>query len=174
MSLLTISYPELEPDDFEWIQRLRADYCEHDFKIVDPHFTLVFPVSEIDTQAFSDHVRPIVSSTTPIDLVIRCSTIVKTVGDERWYLFLTPDEGFSRIVKLHDSIYTGIMKDHLRLDIPYIPHITIGIFDNARDCKTANDRLNSEDFAITSSIAAVDIVSYDNDTIETIVALPFG
>ncbi|MCP4568797.1 MAG: 2'-5' RNA ligase family protein [FCB group bacterium] len=167
MSLLIISYPDLAGDDFDWIQSLRLAYCQSEFKIVDPHFTLVFAVSEYSQTILDDHIRPIINDTAPINFVLRCATTVKTKADDRWFLFLVPDEGFSQIVKLHDNLYTGIMGKHLRLDIPFTPHMTIGIFDDARACKAAADRINSENFAIHGRISAFDLVTDDDDVIKT-------
>ena len=174
MSLLAISYPELATKDFDWIQSLRSTYCRSDYEIVDPHFTLLFAASEFSQDQLADHIRPIINETPSIDFVLRCAIPVKTDADNRWYLFLTPDEGFSRIVKLHDRLYTGMMKEHLRLDIPYIPHMTVGIFDEGRACKTAVDRINSEEFAISGRIDAVDLVADEKNKINSLTRIKLG
>ncbi|MCP4567450.1 MAG: 2'-5' RNA ligase family protein, partial [FCB group bacterium] len=88
-------------------------------------------------------------------------------ADDRWFLFLVPDEGFSQIIKLHDDLYTGIMSNHLRLDIPFTPHMTVGIFDDAKTCKEAADRINGVDFAVHGRISALDLVTDENVVIET-------
>ena len=77
-------------------------------------------------------------------------------------------EGYSEIVKLHDRLYTGMLTGELRLDIPFIPHITIGNSKDPQVCATLADRLNAENFAIAGRISSIDIVTYENNRIETI------
>jgi hypothetical protein len=41
------------------------------------------------------------------------------------YVFLVPDEGSGALSLLHDRLYSGLLAS-LRIDLPYVPHITIG------------------------------------------------
>ncbi len=167
MAFLAISYPELEPGDFEWIQSIRQQYDPH-ITLLDPHVTLVFEVDGVDRDTFISHIHPIVSSTSEISFVMRCVSVVKSVNEETWFLLMVPDEGNSDIIQLHDYCYNGILQRHLRLDIPFIPHITVGIFDNGEDCKAAADKLNKDRFEIPGRIGVVDIVSYSDNRIESL------
>ena len=51
--------------------------------------------------------------------------IIKDVFSSLTHLFLVPNEGCSAFVILHDPLYTGSLTDSLRLDIPFISHLTI-------------------------------------------------
>ncbi|MEO8435419.1 MAG: hypothetical protein ABI596_11035 [Pyrinomonadaceae bacterium] len=61
------------------------------------------------------------------------------------------------MVRLHAGLYTGVLAEYKRADIPYVPHITLGAFtrEPARlapglaearkmhlECSTLVDRLN--------------------------------
>ena len=48
MSLLVLSYPEIEKKHYDWIQTLRKDNDELYYNVVEPHFTIVFPVSNFN------------------------------------------------------------------------------------------------------------------------------
>lgn len=43
MALLVLAYPELSKNDYDWIQDFRRKHDELYYKIVEPHFTIVFP-----------------------------------------------------------------------------------------------------------------------------------
>ena len=44
------------------------------------------------------------------------------------YLFLTVREGNADLIGLHGAIYTGVLADYRREDIPFVPHLTLGAF----------------------------------------------
>jgi 2'-5' RNA ligase len=65
---------------------------------------------------------------------------------------LIPDEGMSMMVKLHSALYTNLLAEHLRLDIPFIPHITIGYSENAALCKEIATTINRQAIGIAGLI----------------------
>jgi 2'-5' RNA ligase len=168
MSLLAISYPDLSKTDFDRIQNIRLKYDREYIDIINPHFTLVFPVDDKPQEDFIKHITASVSSIKNISFVLCGATVHKDQLSNNWYLFLTPDEGYNDIIKLHDRLYTGLLKDNLRSDLPYIPHITIGLFDNARECKEAADFTNKEGISIAGEINSIDIIDFQNNLVEKI------
>jgi 2'-5' RNA ligase len=173
MSLLAISYPDLSKTDFDRIQNIRLKYDREYIDIINPHFTLVFPVDDKPQEDFIKHITASVSSIKNISFVLCGATVHKDQLSNNWYLFLTPDEGYDDIVKLHDLLYTGILKDNLRRDLPNIPHITIGLFDNARECKEAADSINEKDISIAGEINSIDIIDFQNKLIKNIEKINF-
>jgi 2'-5' RNA ligase len=45
------------------------------------------------------------------------------------YLFLLIQKGNANITRIHNEIYTGRLAGYRREDIPFIPHLTLGVFD---------------------------------------------
>ncbi len=84
------------------------------------------------------------------------------------HLFLVPDQGYSTLVKLHDTLYSGILAQTLRLDVPFIPHITVGAHSDPQVCKQAADKINHQDICIRGHIDAVNILTYENNSVATI------
>jgi len=117
MSLLAISYPELEESDFNWIQLYRKENDDLYYKVVDPHFTLIFPTTNIDEDQFIEEIENKSKNVHQIEFEIRCATINKDAFSDYYYEFLVPDKGYSDIVKLHDKLYSGILSKCLRLDM---------------------------------------------------------
>jgi len=172
MSLLVIAYPQLAPDDYKLIQDHRR---EHDklFTVVEPHFTLVFPVADSRVPDFTKEVKRQLEGAKSVPFCIRCATVSKDTFTDIWHTFLVPDEGYSKIVKLHDKLYGDKLSPHHRLDIDYIPHIGIDTSTDKTLCKKIVDRWNAKDFAIPGIISSASVVSYENSIVTTIEWIEF-
>jgi 2'-5' RNA ligase len=168
MALLVLAYPTVAESDWAWMQQIRAGHDQRYLQVVDPHFTLVFPVFDLAVEPFVDHVLASVQGQSPIPFVVRCATVVKDVLSDDSHVFLVPDEGHSGVVKLHDRLYTGLLRSQLRLDIPFIPHIGVATSVDIECCKSVADALNAQDFTMAGVIDRLDIVCYENNTVTTI------
>jgi len=168
MALMAINYPQLKRSDYDRIQKIRAEFDRDNFKAVEPHFTLVFPSRRFEKARLITHIKDIVRGLNEVSFTIRCATVNHTPMHKLYYAFLVPDEGFSGIVKLHDAIYTGFMSDFLKLDAPYLPHITIGVSEAAFVCKNLADKINAENFEISGSIGNVEIIDLDDGVITSV------
>ncbi len=165
MSLLVIAYPQIEKNDYAWIQSIRAKYDERYFKVVEPHFTIVFPVFNIEKQNLIDHTACIASRFKEFYFVLRCAQIVKDSFSDYTDVFLIPEEGYRIFVKLHDELYTGVLEKDLRLDIPFIPHVGIAGNVDPFICKNLADDINEKGFEIIGSINKLNIVSFENNIV---------
>lgn len=168
MTLLVIAYPELKSDDYTRIQNYRRHNDGLYFKIAEPHFTIVFPVFDINDDIFIREIEKQSADSHVIDFEIKCATINKDSFIPYFHEFLVPDSGFSDIVKLHDKLYSGLLFPILRLDIDFIPHIGIGNSADPLISKKRVDELNSSDLSVKGRISGLDIVSYENEKIKTL------
>lgn len=155
-------------DDFDRIQSYRKDNDELFFKVVNPHFTFVFPVFDISEEEFTREVKDKSVNLAKFNFVIRCATINKDAFSECFHTFLVPDEGYSRIVKLHDKLYSGKLKDNLRLDLEFVPHIGIGNSKDKYSCKKMVDEWNMKEFSISGGITHLTVVNYEYDAVTKI------
>lgn len=168
MSLLVLAYPNIEKKDYDWIQSIRARFDERYFNIVEPHFTIVFPLFEINQEQLIKHVTTVSKRFGKFYFIIRCAQIVKDSFSDYTDVFLIPEEGYRIFVKLHDALYTHLLEKELRLDIPFIPHIGIANSLDAKHCKKIADEINSKNLEIVGEIDKLDIVQYENDKVITI------
>lgn len=105
------------------INQLRSKYDPY-YGLIEPHITLIFPTPDsVGIQELRDHVQQIISKHTPFD--IRLSGLEKSW--DHW-LNLLIKEGNQELIKLHDELYTGIMAPFLRNDLPFAPHVGLGLF----------------------------------------------
>jgi hypothetical protein len=173
MALLVLAYPQLESKDYEWIQSIRSKHDERYYNVVEPHFTIVFPVFNVEQKIFIQHVERISKKIKEFYFVLRCAQIVKDSFSDYTDVFLIPEEGYRIFVKLHDQLYTGSLEKELRLDIPFIPHLGIASNPDPYKCKQLADKINSENPEIVGAINRLDIVNYENDTVKTIKEIIF-
>ena len=168
MSYLVIAYPNISKKDFSWIQNYRKDNDALYYKIVKPHFTIVFPTFDISEVDFINEIEKLSSNIKKFKFFIRCSTIDKDAFNDYYHEFLVPDEGYSNFIKLHDKLYSGKLSANLRLDLDFVPHIGIGNSKNPQVCKKRINVLNEKNLKIKSIIDILDIVKYENDSITSI------
>jgi 2'-5' RNA ligase len=157
MSLLVLGYPTLNPVDYRRIQAIRA---EHDpqFGMVQPHFTLVFPLDGMREEALTLHVRRAAEHLPPIDLRLTCALAWPEQDRPLTYVFLAPDAGFGRLVTLYDRLYSGPLAMYLRLDLSFVPHITVAACaDGAAAFGLARD-LNEEGIAMPGKLDRLTVV----------------
>ncbi len=167
-NLLVVNYPTISGIDFTWIQNIRKQQDKLNFSAIDPHFTLVFPIIDIDRETLVNHVKQSVQSIKAFEFTLRCAVLCNDAFSKYIHVFLVPDKGYSNIVKLHDRLYTGVIANQLRLDIPFIPHIGIANSLDAHHCKQLVDLLNSQPFEIRGKVERLDVISMQGDIIETI------
>lgn len=166
MALLAISYPAIAEPDWRWIQRIRQQH-DPNYAIVDPHFTLIFPTFDREQAVFCEHVRTQAQEQPSIAITLRCAIVVKDALSDATHTFLVPDQGFSDLVKLHDKLYTHFLADQLRLDIPFIPHITVATSLDAILCKRVADEINHQNPTISGWIRTLDVVEFANRMVTT-------
>jgi hypothetical protein len=178
MALLALSYPTISENHWKWIQAIRAQH-DPNYSMVAPHFTLIFPTFNRERAPFRDHLRRQLQGQRAISFTLRCALVVKDDFNDNTHTFLVPDEGFSDLVKLHDKLYGGFLADQLRLDIAYIPHITITTSHDAHLCKRIADEINQQgingqELAIPGVIGIIEIVQLANKIVTTLEQLSLG
>ena len=132
MALGVGAYPKLEDGDYNIIQDFRKENDELYYSIAEPHFAFVFPIEEdkIKKDQFIEEIFDNSNGVEQIDFEIKCATVNKDIFLDYYHLLLVPDKGYSKIVKLHDKLYSNLLFNHLSLDIDFIPHIGIA---NSKD-----------------------------------------
>ena len=165
-----LAFPKISAADLAWIQAVRQ---EHDpqFALVDPHFTLVFG-TEVDEAQLRTHVQTCLQSFPGFKFVLRSALVVKDSFSPNYQVFLLPDEGLSELVKLHDGLYTAVLAPALRLDIPYIPHITIAASPDVQKMKQLADDLNKQSFSIAGRVEEITLVKFKDAQLEKTAVFP--
>lgn len=168
MTLLAISYPSIDGKDFDWIQNIRREHDRESFEIINPHFTLVFPVNGISQEDLTNHTSNICAKSKIISFSMHRAMTVFDKFSGKWFTFIAPLKGFDEIAEIHSRLYTGILQNKLLLDVPYVPHITVGKFDDENSCRKLTEKLNKERFGIEGTIDSINIVSLKNNKVNNL------
>jgi hypothetical protein len=123
-----------------------------------PHFTRVFPLQGVEPAALQSHIAQAVAAWPTVRFVLCSSLLIKDVSSPHTHVFLVPDEGFSALVQLHDRLYTGRLRPHLRLEIPFVPHLTIGYAADIALCKWVVDQINAQEVEILGMLHRLTLI----------------
>ncbi len=116
-----VHYPNI---DTKRIDELRVKY-DPQIRLIEPHLTLMFPVPKpIGEGNLVRHLESVLRGWQPFLVHLRGLQV--SLDD---HLFLLIQEGNTDILRLHDEIYTGLLTDYHRKDIPFVPHLTLGVLN---------------------------------------------
>lgn len=126
-SYALVHYPDI---DTSLVSQLRNKY-DPQAGMVEPHITLVFPLPEdVGEQKLSAHFEDVLRGWWPF--TIRLKGLLQSSDD---YLFLTVAEGVENMIRLHEDLYAGMLSSYHRRDVPFIAHVTLGVFsEDPRRC----------------------------------------
>ena len=113
-------YPVIEHQGFLDFREKYEPYAS----LLPAHLTFIFPLEESFGLAnFKAHIVKVLEHWQPFDM--HFCKLEKTW--DHW-LFLGAEEGNDKAIALHDELYQGPLKPYLREDLPYTPHIALGLF----------------------------------------------
>lgn len=158
MKLYVAAFPNFAAQA-TWISDIRSKY-DPVAKYVMPHLTLIFPTASFTAEELRHELSQLVRGFAPFRVALRSAILMPESASpsKHAHIFLVPDEGFGQMVRLHDRLYTGKLASELRLDIPFVPHMTVGADLDLTNAKTIADDLNSSDFEIRFDLNELFIV----------------
>jgi hypothetical protein len=174
VALGILAYPEWNPEDYTRIQDFRKDFDELYYKVVEPHFAFVFPLEGIGQEAFLAEAEKQSQGFGPIEFELRCATINKDAILPYYHLLLVPEKGYSSVVRLHDRLYSGLLRPHLRLDIDFIPHVGIANSKDPELVKQWVDSWNRVEFCIRGRIESITAIAYRDGTLKDLHTIPLA
>jgi 2'-5' RNA ligase len=170
-TLETIARPRFGKADEAWLTDIRARRAGSRGA---PYFTLVFPGVELNAQAFVKAVRTQVAGVAPIRFRLRSALVVPEPLVGRFHVFLIPDEGFAAILKLYDLLHADAFKAALRLDSPYLPHITVATVGDYPSARGLAQTLNHQSIDIHGQIDALEVEQRSGVEIRKVAEIPLA
>lgn len=166
--LYTLGFPDLSPADRRMIEGFRRDHDLPYRDVVEAHVTLVFGIENIDPAAYVGHVKAVADGSGPINFVCRYAMLGNDHANDDGYVFLVPDEGFSGLSLLHDRLYSGPLAPYLKLELPFIPHITIGTLADRGEAKALCDGLNGTGVHIAGSLTTLSVCTLQDGKVRVL------
>jgi 2'-5' RNA ligase len=163
--LYTVAYLDVSISACAFLNSVRQ---EHDpqVDVVAPHFTMVFGCNAVSESAYNEHIASVASNTRSIKFHCRYAMLGADDMNDTAYVFLVPDEGTSSISLLHDRLYTGILAEHLRLEFPFIPHVTVASTKDWNRAKSLRDSLNSSGIDIEGTLGSLTVSALKDRKLE--------
>ena len=174
VALGVLAYPKWNPEEYRRIQDFRKEHDQLYYEVVAPHFAFVFPLEGVGQEAFLKEAEKQSRGFGPIDFEIRCAVINKDAILPHFHLLLVPEKGYSKVVRLHDRLYSGLYRPHLRLDIDFTPHVGIANSKDPEQVKQWVDSWNLEEFCITGRIESITAIDFSNGTLTDLHTIPLG
>lgn len=172
MKLAIVAYPKLDESDRQWIEAFRAKHDPQAARLA-VHFTLVFPVDAAASD-LEPEVEEVSQLTQPIAFAIRCIKVVRDALGSGTHIFLVPEDGGAQITKLHDRLYAGRLRAHLRTDIPFVPHMTVGAAPDSQSAERLASELAVRSRIVRGTISNLDLVDVDGPSVSTVATYAFG
>ena len=157
VTLAVVSYPTLDETDRRWIEAIRARHDPRADRIA-AHFTLVFPTDAAPPDV-AEEMAAVSRSAAPIAFVIRRAVAARDAASGIGHVFLVPDEGAEAIADLHRRLYAGVLRPHLRADLPFEPHVTVAAEPDVGRCEAIARQVTQACRPIIGTIAHLDLVN---------------
>jgi 2'-5' RNA ligase len=170
-SLEVVATPVFGKKEHDWLVHLREVRAGD---IGPPHFTLVFPGSELPPSEFVRHVTSAASGSKRISFRLCSAIVIPDPQVRSFHVFLVPDDGFGAIVRLHQALHGGALATCLRPDFPYIPHLTVASEREFITAQSVAAKLNAQDFSIAGRIDALEIHRREGDVVRGIATVPLA
>ncbi len=120
MYLALVHYPKIDHQGFQAFRHKYDPYAP----LLPEHISFVFPVPEsIGRDKVNRHIKQVLNRWKPF----RVHFCRLDISWDHW-LYLGAEEGHRQVVELHDRLYEEILSPYLREDLPFYPHIGLGLF----------------------------------------------
>ena len=120
------------------------------FELIAPHFTLVFGAA-LEPEPCIAHVRAVAQSSPPLPFKLSHAMLYYT-GSGPAHVFLVASEGAAGLTRLHRQLYGDLLAPSLRLDKPFIPHITIAAVESPLAALQIADDWNAQNICLSGEI----------------------
>lgn len=156
MPFYAVAIPRFSKKDLARIEAYRRAHDSKTQARIPPHFTLVFGI-DCDKEFFISEIEKQVRGVRPIDFDLRVAALDLDPRTGHYLEHLVPEKGHAALVRLHDRLYAQAFTPHQRLDLGYVPHITIGHCERPVKGKERVNKLNQEEFVIEGVVDRIDV-----------------
>jgi 2'-5' RNA ligase len=172
--LAAICIPTFPDASWSWLQGLRSRHDPKYVHLVAPHVTVVFPTTALPEDSFIAHVSSCLRGVNGTAVAFSSAREFHDQATGADLVYLVPSEGADWFHWLHEKLYSGPLAAERRLDIPYVPHVTVGRFASSRQAAKVATEVSSACSSITGRVQAVDVVHVADDLVRHVHREPLG
>jgi len=167
-----VAYPNVAAVDRAWIEAVRVEHDPQAARL-GAHFTLVFP-AEVAAAPMVARVQSVAASCRPFAFALAEVKIVRDAATLMWHVFLVPTSGQAELRALHERLYDGELRRHLREDVPFVPHVTVAASADEAACARLAARLEQEGRVVCGRVDSLDVVEVVSAGVHRVAAVPLG
>lgn len=157
--IYVLAYPSFEPSSTKWIADFRAIHEPQRAKLVPPHVTLVFGVTETHLQAVGDLVEVASNQTRAFRVSFDRSTIEFDPFEKKYKIFLLCGDGSGKVTSLHNRLYEGAHRSQLGTARPFKPHMTLATYDTRVDLEQVEPSIAAR-LPINAELRSLEMVRF--------------
>jgi 2'-5' RNA ligase len=140
------------------VETIRKKYDPASKKFIS-HITLAFPFGNVNQKKLYKHIKDSLRNIKPFKIELKGIRHSK----KEYYLYLLVKRGRKEILKIHKKLYSNLITKWLRKDIPYIPHITLGIFKTEKGINAAIKELKNKKLEIKTKINKIYLLTLNKN-----------
>ena len=167
-----VAYPNLAASDRSWIEAVRAQH-DPQAALLAAHVTLVFPAA-VAPAPLTARVRSVAAACRPFAFDLAQVTRVRDAVTGMWHVFLVPAAGHAELRALHEQLYDAELRRHLRADVPFLPHVTVGASAEEAVCARLAAHLEGEGRVVCGTVDGLDVVEVGSAKVHSVAAVPLG
>lgn len=167
-----VAYPVFSAADRARIQAIRAGH-DPQFAMLEPHFTLVFPVAAPLDQVVNE-ARSVARGGSAFSVTLQSVRAVRDVLGGGGHVFLVPGDGAEDVAALNCRLYSGALHWAHRADVPYVPHVTVAASPDFAECQALAVRLACSRWDLFGSVGSLSVVEIVGSTVATKADVPLG
>ena len=154
MYFALVYYPCIEDQGFHHFRMKYEPYAS----LMPVHVPFVFPTpEEVGRKKLEAHISKVLKDWKPFH--VHFCKLEKTW--DHW-LYVGAEEGHDQVVQLHDHLYTGILAPYLRKDLPFHPHIGLGLFSKEKyDFNNPTTKLTLDEEKYLRAIEEFEALHFD-------------
>jgi 2'-5' RNA ligase len=158
-----VAFPRFKAADADWVEEIRR---QHDplCSLIPAHFTLVFP-ARVSAAVVVAAAKRVIAGATSFAVELTRAAAHRDAGASRSHVFLVPSSGGDQIQQLHAALYDGDLRAHLDAEIPYVPHVTVGVKSSHAECVALAETLNRHGLSLQGIIDRIEVVSASTDVV---------
>jgi len=167
-----VAYPNLAASDRDWMEAVRAEHDPQAARL-GAHFTLVFPTA-VAAPPMVARVVAVAATCRPFGFGLAEVKIVRDAVAMMWHMFLVPAAGQAELRALHEGLYDGELRRHLRADVPFVPHVTVAASADEAVCARLAARLAQEGRVVCGSVDSLDVVEVSPAGVQRVATVALG
>jgi 2'-5' RNA ligase len=161
--ILAAIFPKLDTSDFNKIQEFRKRY-DLNFALIQPHITLVFPIENAKEDEILEEIKSQSSAFKKVQISFNKAAVHNDLLSPNYFCFLNVKKGAEMLMEMNKKLYANKLKTHL-LDLPYLPHITLGNSLNKSEVENMASIWNAKSYEINASLDEIEILGWENNSI---------